>query len=138
MKEGTLHGSLTFLGFIISDLAVLYFAMEYMPLVADWTRVIALIFLALMFAFLGAYLRQTVLGEPFFEGPRLRWLRPAVVMYLSAIITGIAAELAFLGLDGIDRPLKILLSLIVGIGLIIAVATRHRKEAPEARPDQQA
>jgi cytosine/uracil/thiamine/allantoin permease len=126
MKERTLHGSLTFLGFVISVLAVLYFALEYMPRVSDWTRILALILLALMFGFLGAYLRQTSLGEPFFDGPRLRWLRPPVVMYLSAILSGVAAELAFLNVEDLSRPVKILVSLVVGIGLIVAVSRRQR------------
>lgn len=133
-RERTLQGALTFMGFVISVLAVFYFAVEYIPLVSDWTRIGALILLALMFGFLGAYLRQTVIGDPFFEGPRLRWLRPAVVMYLSAIVSGISAEIAFLGMDGIDRPIKILGSLLVGIGLVVGVARRYHKEESETAP----
>lgn len=133
MKERTLHGSLTFLGFIISVLAVFYFAIEYIPLVSDWTRIAALVLLALMFGFLGVYMRHTVLSEPFFTGPRLSWLRPAVVMYLSAIIAAISAEIAFLsGLPEVDRSLKILVSLVVGVGMIVLVARRRSQPEDEA------
>jgi hypothetical protein len=115
---------LTFLGFAISILAVFYFAIEYIPQVSQWSQLASLIFLALAFAYLGFYLKSTVIGQPFFDGPRLRWLRPPVVLYLLALITGIVAEIRFLGIDDVPRPLKILISLVIGIGLIVVVARR--------------
>lgn len=134
MKERNLQGSLTFLGFAISVLAVLYFALEYMPRVSDWTRVAGLVLLAMMFGYLGVYLRHSTVGAPFFEGPRLRWLRPPVVMYLSAIVGAISAHIAFLGIEDIDRPLKILISLVVGIGLVVFVARRHHAVEEKTEP----
>lgn len=134
MRERTLQGSLTFLGFIISVLAVFYFAVEYMPQVSDWTRVAALILIAMTFGYLGVYIRQSTIGEPFFEGPRLRWLRPAVVMYLSAIVAAVSAQIAFLNIDDLSQPLKILISLVIGIGLVVFVARRHGGAAAEDRP----
>jgi hypothetical protein len=123
-SERTLSGALTFLGFAISILAVFYFAIEYIPQVSQWSQLASLIFLALAFAYLGFYLKSTVIGQPFFDGPRLRWLRPPVVLYLLALITGIVAEIRFLGIDDVPRPLKILISLVIGIGLIVVVARR--------------
>jgi hypothetical protein len=135
MRERTLQGALTFLGFVISLLAVFYFAMEYLPQVSDWTRMAALVLLGLAFSFLGVYLRDTTVGQPFFEGPRLRWLRPPVVLYLAALLCGIVAEMVFLGIDDVPRPLKILVSLVVGVGLIVAVAWRSRAgPSPPAAP----
>ncbi|MEA3143063.1 MAG: hypothetical protein QOG31_387 [Thermoplasmata archaeon] len=132
MNERALQGALTFLGFAISIMAVFYFASTYVFRydVSEWTRLAALILLGLCFAFLGAYLRDTTLGHPFFAGPRLAWLRPPVVMYLLALFAGIAAEAVFLGMDGVDRAVKILVSLLVGIGLIVAVARRGKPAAP--------
>ncbi|HUR64401.1 MAG TPA: hypothetical protein VM241_07965 [Candidatus Thermoplasmatota archaeon] len=133
MNERTLQGALTFLGFAISIMAVFYFASTYVFRyeVSEWTRLAALILLGLCFAFLGAYLRDTTLGQPFFAGPRLAWLRPPVVLYLLALFAGIAAETVFLNMDGVDRAVKILVSLLVGIGLIVGVA-RRSKTAPPA------
>lgn len=137
MGERTLQGALTFLGFAISVLAVFYFAIEYIPRVSEWSQLASLIFLGLFFAYLGVYLRSTFFGEPFFEGPRLRWLRPPIVLYLLALFSGIVAEIRFLNIDDVPRPLKILISLIVGIGLIVLVARdrigwpRSRKGPPE-------
>lgn len=126
MKERTLQGSLTFLGMAISVIAVFYFAMEYLPRVSEWTRLGALVLLGLGFAFLGVYLRATVIGQPFFTGPRLSWLRPPVVMYLLALVAGITAEIVFLGIDDVATPLKILISLVIGIGMIVVVGMRYR------------
>lgn len=136
MNERTLHGALTFLGFAISIMAVFYFAFEYVlfATISEWTRLAALILLGLCFAFVGAYLRDTTLGQPFFSGPRLAWLRPPVVMYLLALFAGIAAEAVFLGIDGVDRAIKILVSLLVGVGLIVAVARKGKQAAPPAPP----
>lgn len=132
MGERTLQGALTFLGFAISVLAVFYFAVEYIPRVSEWSQLASLIFLGLFFAYLGVYLRFTFFGEPFFEGPRLRWLRPPIVLYLLALISGIVAEIRFLSIDDVPRPLKILISLVVGIGLIVLVA-RDRIGWPRPR-----
>jgi uncharacterized membrane protein len=132
MNERALQGALTFLGFAISIMAVFYFASTYVFRydVSEWTRLAALILLGLCFAFLGAYLRDTTLGHPFFAGPRLAWLRPPVVMYLLALFAGIAAETVFLTMDDVDRAVKILVSLLVGIGLIVGVARRSKPAAP--------
>ena len=127
--ERTLQGALTFLGFAISILAVFYFAIEYIPRVSEWSQLASLVFLALSFAYLGVYLKSTVIGQPFFEGPRLRWLRPPVVLYLLALITSIIAEIRFLGIDDVPIPMKILISLVIGIGLIVVVARRRGGKA---------
>jgi hypothetical protein len=136
MNERTLQGALTFLGFAISIMAVFYFAFEYVfrPDISEWTRLAALALLGLCFAFLGVYLRDTTLGQPFFAGPRLAWLRPPVVMYLLALFAGIAAEAVFLNMDDVDRAVKILVSLLVGVGLIVLVARRSKSASPPAPP----
>lgn len=122
MKERTLQGALTFLGFAISIIAVFYFAIEYIPRVSEWTQLAALITLGLAFAFLGVYIRSTSVGRPFFDGDRLSWLQPAYVLYMLAIFSGIVAEIRFLSIDAVPRPIKILLSLLIGVGLIVWVA----------------
>jgi hypothetical protein len=134
MNERTLQGALTFLGFAISIMAVFYFASTYVfrPDVSEWTRLAALVLLGLCFAFLGLYLRDTTLGQPFFAGPGLAWLRPPVVMYLLALFAGIAAEAVFLGMANVDRAVKILVSLLVGVGLIVLVARRSKTATPPA------
>ncbi|MHB1261382.1 MAG: hypothetical protein ACYC2H_06670 [Thermoplasmatota archaeon] len=130
MRERTLQGALTFLGFAVSVIAVFYFAIEYIPRVSEWTQVAALILLGLCFAFLGVSLRPTSVGQPFFSGPRLQWLRPPVVLYLLAIFSGIVAEIRFLSIDAVPKPVKILVSLVLGIGLIVAVARRTTRPSP--------
>lgn len=134
MNEKTLQGALTFLGFAISIMAVIYFATEYVfrAAISPWTRLAALVLMGLCFAFLGVYLRDTTLGQPFFTGPRLAWLRPPVVMYLLALVAGISAEFVFLGMEEVDRSVKILASLLVGVGLIVVVARRNKAQAPPA------
>ncbi len=132
MKEQTLQGALTFLGFAISVIAVFYFAIEYIPRVTEWTQLAALILLGASFAYLGVFLRSTVVGRPFF-GARLPWLRPPYVLYLLAIFAGIVAEVRFLSIEDVARPLKILISLIIGVGLIVWVALRQgRHDGPQA------
>lgn len=128
MKERTLDGALTFLGFIISIFAVFYFAGAFLPDVSRWTQLAALILLGFCFAFLGIWIRGHDIGRPFFDGDNLRWLRPAVVLYLLAVIAGVAAEVRFLTIGDIPQELRVLISLIVGIGLIVFVARRAGKK----------
>lgn len=127
MKERTLEGALTFLGFAISVMALFYFAGVFLWDVSEWTRFAALILLGLCFAFLGYWIRGQDIGRPFFGGRNLAWLRPAVVLYLLAIIAGITAEIVFLGIDDIREELRVLLSLLMGIGIIVFVAVRARR-----------
>ena len=136
MNERTLQGALTFLGFAISIMAVFYFASTYVfrPDLSELNKLDALVLLGLCFAFLGVYLRDTTLGQPFFTGPRLMWLRPPVVLYLLALFAGIAAEMVFLGMDQVDRAVKILVSLLVGVGLIVVVARRAKPGPPAGTP----
>lgn len=138
MEGRTLQGALTFLGFAISVVAVFYFAIEYIPRVSDWTQFSALVLLSFTFAFLGVYVRGTSVGGPFF-GDRLRWLRPAYVLYLLAIFSAVTAEIRFLNIDSVPRPLKILASLLIGVGMILVVAwevqRREKREAAEASDD---
>lgn len=131
-SERTLQGALTFLGFAISILAIGYFAGAYIPDISPWSQLGSLALLSLAFAYLGVFLKETTIGQPFFEGPRLRWLRPPVVMYLLALIGAIWAEIVFFGIDDLARPLKILISLVIGIGLIVVVA---RRRGPRATPE---
>jgi hypothetical protein len=136
MRERTLEGSLTFLGFALSVIAVFYFAIQYIPRVSEWTQVAALLLLGLAFASLGVYLRGTSVGQPFFSGPRLQWLRPPVVLYLLAIFSGIVAEIRFLSIDAVATPIKILVSLAIGIGLIVAVAQRAGRRSSDQDPKE--
>ncbi len=126
MKERILQGSLTFLGFAISIIAVFYFAGVYLPDVSEWTRLVALVLLSSFFAFMGVYLRGTEIGEPFF-GDHLRWLRPTYVLYLCSVGSAISAEVVFLAINGVETPVKVLVSLLIGVGLIIAVAMTQRR-----------
>lgn len=128
MEERNLQGALTFLGFAMSVIAVFYFAIEYIPEVSAWTQVAALVLMGLCFAFLGISLRETAVGGPFF-GERMPWLRPVYVLYMLAIFSGIVAEIRFLAIDGVPMPVKILVGLAIGIGLIFWVARRQRKTA---------
>lgn len=128
MNERILQGALTFLGFAISIIAIFYFAGVYLPDVSEWTRMAALVLLALFFAFMGVYLRGTDIGEPFF-GDHLKWLRPTYVLYLCSVGSAISAEVVFLGIDAVDTPLKVLVSLLIGVGLIVFVAWSQRRNA---------
>lgn len=131
MEQRDLQGYLTFFGFAISVLAVFYFAIEFLPEVSPWTQLAALVLLGICFAFLGVYLRHTTIGEPFFPGPRMGWLRPPVVLYLMALIAGVAAEIRFLAIDDVDRSLKIFVSLIIGLALIFWASRWRKKEEDE-------
>lgn len=127
MNERILQGALTFLGFAISIIAIFYFAGVYLPDVSEWTRMAALILLAFFFAFMGVYIRGTEIGEPFF-GDHLKWLRPTYVLYLCSVVSAITADVVFLGIDGIETPVKVLVSLLVGVGLIMFVAWTQRQD----------
>ena len=133
MTERNMEGALTFVGFAISVLAILYFAFEYIPYISEWSQVASLLLLAVSFWAFARYVNATVVGEPFFSGPRLQWLRPANIFNLLAILSAVMADVAFFGVDGIDTPVKVLVSLAAGIAIVL-VAARRRRGASVAAP----
>ncbi len=65
MKEQTLQGALTFLGFAISIIAVFYFAVVYIPRVSEWTQLAALILLGEgLYARVEHFLAKRGIGKP--------------------------------------------------------------------------
>lgn len=133
MAERTLQGALTFLGFVLATFAIVYFAAEFVAPLSEWTKIAALLLAAVAFVYLGVYFQQTAIGVPFFDGPRLRWLRPAVVAWLLGLMSVIWADIVFFGTPGLPRPLKVLATLALGIALIV-VAARMRKAPSSAEP----
>ena len=132
MTERNVHGILTFSGFMISVLTIFYFATEYIPPLSPWSRIAALILLAIGFAAFGYFIQSTAVGGPFFDVDRMRWLRPSNMFYLLAIVAVVIADGLFIfDIEDLARPLKVLVSLGVGIGLVFAAA-RMRKGAPAA------
>lgn len=125
-EQRNMEGALTFVGFAISVLAILYFSFEYIPEVSPWSQVAALLLLAVSFWAFARYVNATVVGEPFFGGPRLSWLRPANIFNLLAIIAAIVADMAFFDVPRIDTPVKVLVSLAVGVAIVIVAAKRRR------------
>lgn len=133
MKERNVQGALTFIGFAISVLAILYFAIEYIPYLSPWSRVAALVALGVAFGAFASYIRSTTVGGPFFDSPRLQWLKPSNVFILLAIFAAIMADVAFFAVPGVETPVKVLVSLLAGI-LLVVVAARVRQRAPDAAP----
>lgn len=134
-SERTLQGALTFLGFIIGVVTVFYFAGLYVEPLSSWSKMAALGLGAIAFVYLGLYIQGTSIGAPFFDGARLRWLRPSVVLYLLAIIATIRADVVFIA-DVRDVPdlFKVLANLALAIALIVVAARTRKAKGPEGAP----
>lgn len=122
MTERNVQGILTFSGFMIAVLTIFYFATEYIPPLSDWGRVVALLLLAVSMAAFGFYIQSTSVGGPFFVD-RLAWLKPSNMFYLLAIVSLVIADGVFVfGVDDLARPVKILVSMLAGVGLVFYAA----------------
>jgi len=129
MSERNVHGILTFSGFMISVLTIFYFATEYIPPLSPWSRIAALVLLAVAFAAFAFYVQSTSVGGPFFDVDHMRWLRPSNMFYLLAVVAIVIADGLFIfDIEDLARPLKVLVSLGIGVGLVFFAARMRRSE----------
>lgn len=115
---------LVLLGILVTSLGLVYFASEFMDRLSDAGIVLSLLLLTVIFVSLGLHFETQPASEP------TTWLRIPVALYLLAVVSGIVAAIRFLGMDGLDRIVKVLVVLAVGLGLIFVAARRFGPRAP--------
>lgn len=126
-----LRNVLVLLGIIVTVLGMIYFAGEFIDVISDWGRVGAFLLLAVIFVSLGMHFAQQGDATEVFAKGGWRWLRVTNALYILAAVAAGAAVIAFFVVDGVDRLVKVIVTIALGIGLIVAAA-RWRTDAPEA------
>lgn len=110
------------LGIVLSAIAIIYLATEFLERISQWGRVLSLVLATVMLVSLGRHFEG--------EGPRAEepsgwsWLRVSTAFYLLGLLAALTAVVVFLTLDDLDPVVKALATLAAGIGLILVAARR--------------
>ena len=120
MSHVNLRNVLVLLGIVLTTAGIIYFATEFFDVISDWGRVLDLALFAILFVSLGVHFDQ--MGDDALVGERgWRWLRVTNALYILGAFATLGAVIAFFATD-IDRIWKVLVTILVGLGLILGAA----------------
>lgn len=121
-----LRNVLVLLGIVITTAGLVYFATEFVDLISDWGRVVALVLLAVVFVALGVHFEQSG-AAAVTAHTGWRWLKVNNALYVLAAVASFAAVVSFFVIDELDRIWKVAASIALGLGLIVVAAWRMER-----------
>lgn len=120
---------LVLLGIVITTVGLGYFAFEFSDVISDWGRVLDLVLLAVIFVALGVHLEKHGDASEAIERTGWRWLKGTNALYVLGAVSAFGAVVAFLAVDDLHRLVKVLVTLVLGLGLILVAARRYGRVA---------
>lgn len=128
-----LRNVLTLVGIVVTTAGLVFFATEFVDVISDWGRVASLALLTVLFVSLGVHFEQTAEGAAVASHSGWRWLKVNNALYLLGAFAAFATVIAFFAIQELDRLWKVVVTIALGLGLILAAARRLEHRAP-ARP----
>lgn len=113
------------LGVIITAVALIYLATEFLEQISQWGRVLSLVLLTSMLVSLGRHFEEAGEETALLDTSGFRWLRVTTAFYILGLLAALTAVIVFLTLDDLDPIVKVLATLVVGVGLILVAARRY-------------
>lgn len=129
MTSVNLRNVLVLLGIIITTAGMIYFAFEFVDLISEWGRFLALGLLTVVFLALGAHFAQQGDATEILAANGWRWLKVTNALYVLGAIGALSTVIAFFAIDDLDRIWKVLVAILGGLALILAAARRMPKRA---------
>ncbi|MHB8605660.1 MAG: hypothetical protein ACYDCK_10440 [Thermoplasmatota archaeon] len=121
---------LVLLGILITGAGVVYFASEFISRLSDWGKLLSLLFISILFVALGVHFEGAgELHQSLVDRRGFRWIRIPTAMFLIGGFTGFVAAIFFLGMDEVDRRVKILVTIALGLVLIFVAARLQARRA---------
>lgn len=117
---------LVLMGIIVTILGLIYFAAEFIDVISEWGRVAAFALLAVIFVSLGLHFAQTGDATNLVDRGGWRWLRVTNALYVLAAACAGGTVIAFFAVDDVDRLVKVVVTIGLGLGLILVAARRVR------------
>lgn len=121
---------LILVGIAITSIGLIYFSTEFIDRISDWGRLSSMLLLTILFVSLGAHFEA---GPEAHDASALggwRWLRVTTALYVLGLVASIVAVIVFLGMEEVDRILKVLVTILFGLGLILVAARRYGLRPP--------
>lgn len=127
MSAVNVRNVLVLMGIIVTVMGLVYFATEFIDVISDWGRVMAFVLLATVFVSLGIHFSTTGDATEVVERTGWRWLRVTNALYILGAVCAGGSVVAFFVVDDLDRLVKVLVTIGLGLGLILAAARRVEK-----------
>lgn len=125
-----IRNTIVLLGVIVTTIGVIYFATEFADVISEWGRVLDFLLLTVVYISLGLHFSAMETGTELVHARGWRWLRTTTAFYILGLVGGGATVIAFLNVDAVDRALKLLIVVSLGMALILVAAQRF---GPRAR-----
>ncbi|MFA5862663.1 MAG: hypothetical protein WDA16_13305 [Candidatus Thermoplasmatota archaeon] len=121
------RNSIVLLGVVITTIGLIYFAFAFEDIISQWGRVIDFLLLAIIYISMGLHFASMETSPELLHARGWRWLRTTTAFYLLGIFGGGATVIAFLNVDALNRAIKLLVVVTLGLALILIAATRFGK-----------
>lgn len=125
-----LRNLLILVGIAITSIGLVYFSTEFIERISGWGRLLSMVLLTVVFVALGAHFEQ---GPETHDATALggwRWLRVTTALYVLGLVASIVAVFVFLTMEDVDRIVKVLVTILFGLGLILVAARRYGLPPP--------
>lgn len=125
------RNTVVLLGIIVTTIGVVYFATAFSGIISEWGRVLDFALLTVIYVALGLHFAAMETDPELVHARGWRWLRTTTAFYILGLVGGGATVIAFLNVDAVNRAIKLLVVVALGLGLILVAATRWgRDRAP--------
>lgn len=121
---------LVLVGIAITSIGLVYFSTEFIDRISDWGRLASMALLTIVFVALGAHFEAAPGADDHAAADGWRWLRITSALYILGLVSAIVAVMVFLLMDEVDRIVKVLLTILLGLGLILLAARRYGVRPP--------
>lgn len=127
MSSVNFRNVLVLLGIIVTVFGLVFFAVEFLDVISEWGRVGSFVLLGVVFIALGMHFEQVGDATEVVERGGWRWLRVTNALYILGAVCAGGSVIAFFAVDSIDRLVKVLVTLALGLGLILVASWRFQK-----------
>jgi len=125
-----IRNTVVLMGIVVTTIALIYFATEFAGIISEWGRVIDFLLLTIVYVSLGLHFAGMETGTELVHARGWRWLRTTTAFYILGLIGAGSSVIAFLNVDTLDRALKLLVVVVLGLGLILAAAQKWSPRRP--------
>lgn len=120
---------LILIGITITAVGIIYFSTEFIDRISDWGRLASVVLLVVIFVSLGAHFESGPESGGLVDRSGWRWLRVTTALYVLGLISALTAVIVFLTMEDIDRIVKVLVTIALGLALIMIAAKRYGLKA---------
>lgn len=123
------RNSLILMGIIITVIAIIYFATQFADVITEWGRVLDFLLLTVAYTALGLHFASLETSPELLHVRGWRWLRTTTAFFILGLVGGGATVIAFLNVDAVDRALKLLVVVSLGLALILFAAWKMPRQS---------